>query len=241
MSEYPPIIIDGWFQGPTGSGQGGWSSYRFAEAIGQPVTVAIRRPIPLDTPMRVVDAPGPAWHLIDPAEPGQPVLIATRLDEEFASTEPVSIEAAAEAKTRFPHGADDHPVPFCYSCGTMHDAMGVQAGALADGRYASTWAVPEWAVNENGAVDLGTLWSAIDCTQAFYVGNAGSRRTSLTVQLAVEVLAAPQPGQTYAIVGWHGTYPDEWDGRKRGAGGAAFDASGRCIARSSSFWLSIDG
>lgn len=231
------IRVASWFQGPTGSGQGGWTAHRFATAIAEPVTVAIKRPIPLEVDLATVQVEN-AWHLVDPSEPRQPVLVATKLDSDFASTDSVSLADAAEARTRFPsHG--DHPVPVCFSCGSNSDSMQVHSGPLADDRWATDWTVPDWAVNEVGVVDEGVLWAAIDCAQAWYVGNAGGRRPSVTVQLAVEVIAPLEAGASYSLVAWKGTYPSDWDGRKRGAGGAVFADDGTCVARSNSFWIAV--
>lgn len=237
MTDSPLIRLTSWFQGPTGSGQGGWTAHRLARAIGEPVTVAIKRPIPLEVDMAIT-AIDDSWHLIDPSEPDQPVLIATRWTPEFASTESVSVADAADARTRFPLH-DDHPVPVCFSCGEKPDSMHVHSGALPDGRWATDWTVPDWAVAGDGTVDEGALWAAIDCAQAWYAGNAGGRRHSVTVQLAVQVVAPLAAGATYSLVSWNGTYPPEWDGRKRGAGGAVFASDGTCVARSSSFWIAI--
>jgi len=118
--------------------------------------------------------------------------------------------------------------------------MQVHSGPLPDGRWATDWTVPDWASNADGSVDEGSFWAAIDCAQAWYAGNADGRRHCVTVQLEVEVLSPLQPGATYALVAWQGTYAREWDGRKRGAGAAAFDADGTCVARSSSFWIALD-
>lgn len=229
------IKIGAWFQGPTGSGQGGWSAHRLARSIDEPVTVAIKRPIPLETELAVVPV-ADDWHLLNPDEPEEPILIATPWDPDFATTTAVPLADAAEARTRFP-SHDDHPVPFCFSCGTSSDSMHVQSGSLGDGRWSSDWTVPAWAAGNDGVVDEGVLWAAIDCAQAWYVSNEGKRRPSVTVQLAVDVLAPLEPGATYALVSWHGTYSPEWDGRKRGAGGAVFTGDGTCVARSSSFWI----
>ena len=232
-----PIRVGAWFQGPTGSGQGGWTAHRFATAIDQPVTVAIRRPIPLEVDLSIVDT-GDAWHLVDPAEPDAPVLIATAWEPAFADTEPVSISDATTAGTHFPLH-DDHPVPECFSCGANADSMQVHSGPLADGRWATDWTVPDWAVDQQGVVDPGVLWAAIDCAQAWYVGNAGGRRHAVTVQLAVELRQPLTPGETYALVAWSGTHTHDWEGRKRGAGGAVFASDGTCTARSNSFWIAI--
>ena len=43
-------------QGQTGMGQGGYGCFRFQEAIGEPVTVALRSPLPLEIDL-VVTAP----------------------------------------------------------------------------------------------------------------------------------------------------------------------------------------
>ncbi len=237
MTDDRIIRLAEWFQGPTGSGQGGWTAQRVEAAVGEPVTVAIKRPIPLDTDMSVVEADD-SWHLVTADEPDEPILIARRWEAHFAETDTISVVTARDARTRFPLH-DDHPVPVCFSCGARSDSMKVHSGALADGRWATDWTVPSWAVDASGIVDEGVLWAAIDCAQAWYVGNAGGRRHAVTVQLAVEMLAPLDPGATYALVSWEGSYPRDWDGRKRGAGGAVFADNGTCVARSNSFWLAV--
>jgi len=71
------------------------------------------------------------------------------------------------------------------------------------------------------------------------VGWSREARTALTVQYAVEERVPLTPGATYAVVGWSGDNDPEWDGRKRHGASAAFDAEGRCVARSVSFWVSV--
>lgn len=235
-SAEPVIRVGGWYQGPTGFGQGGWTAQRFQQAIGESVTVAIRRPIPLEIDLRVVTADS-GWHLIDPAEPDAPVLTAQTWQSDCASTNSVSIADAAEASTRFPLH-EDHPVPVCFSCGHEPDSMKVHSGSLGDGRWATAWTVPAWT-NASDQSDHGALWAAIDCAQAWYAGNADGRRHAVTVQLAVEQLLPLERGATYALVAWEGTYPRAWEGRKRGAGGAVFAKDGTCVARSTSFWVAV--
>lgn len=232
------IVVPQWYQGPTGSGQGGWTSQQLAAAIGEPVTVAIKAPVPLETPM-AISAADDGWRLAPVDNPDHTVLYATTWQRDFATTTAVSIEDATSARARFPHAADAHPVPVCFSCGLEPDSMHVHCGPLDDDRWATDWTVPAWAVDPDGAVNEGALWAAIDCTQAIYAGCDGGLRNSVTAQLAVEVLRPLQPGATYALVAWHGTYERGWDGRKRGAGGAAFDADGDLVARSSSFWIAL--
>ena len=234
------LRIGGRFQGPTGSGQGGWTAHRFTGAITQPVTTAMRAPVPLDTDLRIVRADD-EWRLIDEtASDPVTVMVARPWNPVFADTEPVTIADAAAARARFSEFVAEHPVPYCFSCGTQHDSMNVHAGPLGDGRFATDWRVPEWAVSGSGIVDVGTLWAAIDCTAAWYVAYSRQPRSPVTAQFAVDVSGPIEPGTTYSLVSWSGDHPDEWDGRKRHGASAAFAPDGTCVARSVSFWIALD-
>jgi hypothetical protein len=244
MAALPATIrIDRWFQGPTGSGQGGWTAHRFAERIGRPVTIAIRAPIPLDADLHVV-ADGELWRLVagdDPRDDDAVTVMAARSWEPmFADTDAVSIDAAATARDRFGEVVTDHPVPHCFSCGLQHDSMRVHAGPLDDGRFATDWTPPGWATSEAGDVDLGTIWAALDCTAAWYAAGSLEPRTPVTAQYAVEVTGQIDAGTTYALVAWSGDHPAEWDGRKRHAASAAFAPDGTCVARTVSLWISVE-
>ncbi len=228
-----PIRVGRWFQGPTGSGQGGWTAHRLASRLSGPVTMAIRAPIPLDADLHVVGGEG-RWELID--EHGVTIMIADAWEPAFADTPAVTIAAAREARSGFADLITEHPVPFCFSCGTQHDSMRVHAAPLPDGRFASDWTVPDWAATD-GAVDTGTLWAALDCCAAWWVGWSQEQRLAFTVQYAVEQTAPLEPGATYALVAWGGDGASGWQGRKRHAASAAFDADGRCVARSVSLWV----
>jgi hypothetical protein len=230
-----PIRIGAWFQGPTGVGQGGWTAHRFASRLTGPVTTAIRAPIPLETDLDVLAVDG-RWELVGPA--GTVHMVADAWEPAFAATDAIEIDEAVDARRRFGELVTDHPVPFCFSCGIQHDSMNVHAGPLGDDRFASDWTVPDWAVGADGSIDSGALWAAIDCCAAWWVGFSRDCRVAYTVQFAVEELHPLEPGATYALVGWAGDANPEWDGRKRHAASAAFDADGRCVARSVSLWVS---
>ena len=236
------IRIGQWFQGPTDFGQGGWTAQRFLDRIAEhterPMTVSIAAAIPLEVDLAVV-AQGDRWELVAPD--GTTIMAVGEWQPGFADTDAITIDAARAARHRFLDTVDEHPVPSCFSCGRLPGSMGVHAGPLADGtdRFATDWTVPDWAVDPDGNVDTGTLWAAIDCCAAWWVGWSRERRVALTVQYAVEEIHPLRPGATYALVGWGGDHDPEWDGRKRHAASAAFDADGRCVARSDSFWVSI--
>lgn len=229
------------FQGPTDSGQGGWTAFRFTERIGEAVEVSLHAPVPLETDLFVgADPAGDRWTLDTGREHGRAVMTAVPTGPIVVDTEPVSIAAARRAREQFAHLGPRHPVPFCFSCGLRHDSMRVHAAALDEDRYATDWTVPGWAVGPDGAVDGGVLWAALDCTSAWYVCQSRGERVAFTVRYAAEILEPVEAGATYALVGWAGDAAAEWDGRKRHAAAAAFTADGTCVARSVSLWVSVD-
>lgn len=226
-------------QGQTGKGQGGYTCQRFAEAIDEPVTIALRSPIPLETDL-VVTASADRWTLADPTAPDTIILEATRWNPAFPTTEAVTIDQAAAARDAFPLSAADHPAPHCFSCGIQERSLRVHAGPLGDGRWATPLRLPEWSLID-GDIDASLVWMAMDCSCGWYVSHSGpeQRPQAVTVQFAVDVHEPLRPETDYALVAWNGDHGPGWDGRKRGAAAAVFDAAGREVASSQSFWVSL--
>ena len=215
----------------------GYTCHEFVQAIGEPVTVALRSRIPLETDLDIVHRED-RWHLVDPSDPGTVILEATRWSADYPTTTPVSIEQAADARGGFPLTAEEHPAPHCLSCGVGDDSLQVQAGPLGDGRWATPLRLPEWAVVD-GAVDMSLVWMAVDCSCGWYIGHSmPAPGQAVTVQFAVDVIAPIEPETDYALVAWHGDYSPRWDGRKRGAAAALFDSAGNLVVSSRSFWVS---
>ena len=230
------------FVGPADCANGGWSAWLLATQIGEPVTVALRSPIPLGVDLTITDVDG-SWQLVDTTIATRPttVLSASRWTPNFPATDAISIDDARAARTRFPYTAEEHPASQCFSCGVGDDSMRTHAGPLLDGRVATDWTVPTWAVLGQEQTAEGALWAALDCTSAWFVcGGGDERRAAFTVQFACEVLAPLAVDVTYALVGWGGDVDRGWDGRKREAASAAFDPDGNCVARSVSLWVSVD-
>ena len=228
-------------QGVTGLGQGGWTSARFVEAVGLPLRLNLRAPIPLDVPLDVVPSED-AWHLMH----GDAIIMegVTPL-RNFGETAAVDVAEARAARERFNTSPDDHQAPNCFSCGIGPQSMNVHPSALADGtgRLATDWRPPAWTGDQHGHVAPTTLWASLDCAAGFYVSghplndDGPDARGALTVQYEVEVLQPVIADQDHVIVSWHGRWEPAWDGRKRGAGSAVFDAEGTLLARSDSLWV----
>ena len=96
-----------------------------------------------------------------------PIMEATPWAPDAVTTDPVSIEDAAEARSKFVPFLDDNISMTCFSCGIHPTSMQVHGAHLGDGRYATDWTVPDWATSSLTA--SAALWAALDCTAAFYV------------------------------------------------------------------------
>lgn len=235
------IVVGRRFEGPPGSGQGGWSSALFAERLPYTPTIALRAPIPFERALRI-EAVDDGHRLVDDEQSGSDggpltVMTARPWTPDVPATEPVTVDTARAARAAFDTFVVPHPVPDCFSCGTRPDTMGVHACPIDDGRLATDWTVPDWAADVS--MSTAALWAALDCTAAFYVGFVPEVRRVVTAQYAVEVLRPVIAGETLALVAGAGDHPGDWDGRKRGACSTAFDADGVVVARARSFWVSL--
>ncbi len=224
-------------QGQTGMGQGGYGCYQLQQAIGEPVSIALRSPLPLETDLAVIDH-GDRWTLVDPQRPDTIILEATRWDSHFAATEPVSVASADAARAAFPLTDDEHPAPHCCSCGTGPESLRVHAGPLGDGRWATPFRIPE-THTVDGRIDESLVWMAVDCACGWFTSHSGDQNggRGVTVQFAVDIVAPIEAETDYALVAWPGDYAPDWDGRKRGAAAMLFDRDGAVVARSRSFWV----
>ena len=168
------------------------------------------------------------------------MLEATHWKPDYVLTSTVAVDQAEDARHRFPLTADNHPAPGCASCGLGPDSLRVHAGPLGDGRWATTFRLPERTLTADGTVDESLLWMAMDCSCGWYTSMEGPEyRRGVTVQFAVDVHQPIEIETDYVLVAWSGDYAPAWDGRKRGAAAALFATDGTCVAQSRSFWLAV--
>ena len=211
------------YNGPPGSGNGGWSAGAFARAAGVEGVpeVTLRRPPPLDTPLTGRDRSffAPDGALIAEVAPdgvlGEPV-------------PPVSYEEATVASKGYP-GFTDHPFPTCYVCGTERpDGLRLFPGRLPDGRAAAPWVVPSDVVTE-------TMWAALDCPGGWSTALTGER-PYLLGRMAAMVEALPEPGSACVVVG----RPDEMAGRKAFTSSTVYGPDGTRLATARATWIRVD-
>lgn len=204
------MIIDPRYNGPPGSGNGGYTAGLIASAVGAEragCVVTLRTPPPLATPLR--QAGGQVYageRLIAEVEPvqvaGQPPA-------------PVGYEAAVAAAAAYP-GFAHHPFPTCFVCGPRRlagDGLRIFPGPVNPGpvnpgpvdggsrdagpagaprRTAAPWRVPD-------DVSPPLTWAALDCPGGWSVITPG--RTYVLGRIAATVADLPAPGARCVVVG----------------------------------------
>lgn len=239
------------YRGPTGSGNGGYISGLLAGCVGvthadetaphgverRAVAVALRSPVPLDTPLTATVTAGRAVLHGDVgllAEAGHAELDADPL-------EPVPYADALAAGERYPGNAR-HPMPHCFGCGVRREAgdgLRLAIGPVGDGRVAAAW-VPDASLARPGAatgegpVGQEFVWTALDCTSAWTWDFAAEPALLGTMTGIVD--DAPYVHDRCVAVG--GIVGRE--GRKIRTASTLYDEDGRVLGRAQSVWITVD-
>lgn len=213
------MLIGSRYNGPPGSGNGGWSAGVFAAAAGGtgPVEVTLRRPPPLETELSLTGG-----EIRDPA--GELVAEVRQVATVDAVVPPVDLDTARAAATGYP-GLVDHPFPGCYVCGPDRaDGLRIFPGRLPDGRTAAPFRAPD-------QVDDATVWAALDCPGGWTVLAPG--RPYLLGRIAAVVTARPAPGDecvvTGALIGV--------DGRKATVHTSLYGPDGTLLGAARAIWI----
>ena len=213
------MIIASRFNGPPGTGNGGYSAGTFAGLVdGGVAEVTLIKPPPLDVPLT---AAGEA--VVDPA--GE-VIAAVRAVPAFAAgAPPVTLDAATQASKRYA-GFADHPFPTCYVCGPERpDGLRVFPGP-ADGVVAAPFTAPSQVATE-------TVWAALDCPGGWSVLSPG--RAYVLGRMAAIIDALPAPGSESVVVGRLAAT----EGRKATVHTALYSPAGDLLAHARATWVAI--
>ena len=240
------LLVPRRFCGPPSSGNGGWTAGALAALLPDPapagaegVTVSLRRPPPLDTPMPVTRADG----ALEATDGGALVARAEPTGHEPALVEPVRPDEARAAETTYP-GLSFHPFPTCFVCGVGRgegDGLRISPGQVTDQdgatRVAATW-TPDRSLTDDpdpaAAVPLATAWAALDCVG----GWAGDLEERLMVlaRMTARVDALPRVGEEHVVVGM----ALRSEGRKTFTAATLYDADGRVVARAEHLWVAVN-
>jgi len=218
------MIIESRFNGPPQSGNGGYSAGLFASMLAEagPAEVTLRRPPPLDVPLRVTGT-----NPVGVYDPDGELVAQVASTDAFQEIVPGVSEAEAEQASRTYPGFADHPFPTCYVCGPERpDGLRIFPGRLPDGRTAAPFVVPEDATT-------ATTWAALDCPGGWSI--IGPGRPYVLGRMAATVSELPAAGDGCVVVG----AAVRTEGRKALVRSALYGPSGEPLAWARATWIAI--
>ena len=230
------VTIPARFNGPPGSGNGGYTCGLVAGLVGAEVaSVALRAPSPLERPLDVARE-GERVELRDGA-----TAVAEGAPAELVLDVPdaVSPARAAEASAAGSAGwAANHPFPTCVVCGparTPGDGMRLFPAPLDGDLHATAWRPDDSVGDGHGRVRPECVWAALDCPTSAPVANFGTGPPVVLANLTARLGRAVRVDEPHAIVSW----PLRVDGRKRHAAAALFDSQGRVLGAARALWIEL--
>jgi hypothetical protein len=219
------MIIPARFNGPPGSGNGGYSAGLVASHLTGAVEVTLRRPPPLETPLTVTAGDGSVQ-----VHDGEALVASARTDtgERPDAVPAVPFAAAVEASAGY-RGFVSHPFPTCYVCGPERDdGLALFPGPLPDGRTAAPWRVPS-------EVSPVLVWAALDCPGGWSVLTEG--RPYVLGRMTTRIDALPEPGSECVITG----RPVAVEGRKATVLSTLYGPGGDVLAVAKATWIAVGG
>ncbi len=241
MPTLPAIEVPARFNGPPGSGNGGYSAGLLAAQVDAPaVEVTLRAPPPLERPLTIEQRDD-----VTVALDGDAVVLEARpVELDLVAPDPAGLDAAiaADARSGF-RDRDVHPFPTCVVCGpdrAAGDGLRMFPGPLADGRFATVFRPDPSLADAEGVVEIPAVWAALDCPSSGPVldmapGAAATRAPSVLARLAVRIDQPLHAGEAYVSVSWKLGE----DGRKRTAGTALYAADGTPVAVARALWIEL--
>jgi hypothetical protein len=229
------VIIESRFNGPPGSGNGGYTCGLVASHVDAPgATVMLRTPPPLDTPMTVRHVEGGAGgvRVFDPdgllVAEATPARVVDTAPPDAGAPDPLTWAEAVTASAGY-RGFTAHPFPGCFVCGPDREAgdgLRIFPGPAGDGRTAAPWRVP-------ADVSAPLVWAALDCPGGWAVPM--EVRPYVLGRMTAEVDALPAPGDACVVMG---RFVAE-DGRKAHVLTTLHGPDGRMLAQATATWIAL--
>lgn len=227
----PQIVIESRFNGPPGSGNGGYSAGMIANACGESVRVRLAQPVLIDRALTVAANAAGGWDVKAHDE----TLIATATPH-VPMIDPPPAPSWIEATGVSQHfiGFAHHSFPHCFVCGTARaqgDGLRLFPGSVpGTSLLAAPWQPDASLADANGYVRPEFIWAALDCPGYF---SSCSPQVALLGELSVRVDRRPRAGDACVVTAW----PIAVHGRKHTTGTALFDVEGRCCAVGVATWI----
>lgn len=223
------LTVPARFNGPPGSGNGGWCAGAIAALVagetGTAVEVRLRKPPPLDTTMQVGEEDG--WTVV--TRDGEVVLQARpgAEPEPLPAVDPATARAAAATY----EGFASHPFGHCFSCGPERaegDGLRIFPGTVEPGLVAAPW------TPHPGDTTVEATWAAIDCAGAWAAGIG--ERAMVLGSMTARVAALPEAGVEHVVSGAVRSV----DGRRHRTATTLRTADGRLVAAAEQLWFEVD-
>jgi hypothetical protein len=209
------ITIAERFNGPPGTGNGGYVCGLVAAEIGPAAQVSLFLPSPLGVPLTLQHTRHGAVRLLA----GEAVIAEGHPSAaEIEVLPPPAFEAAAAA--RF---TAEHPFPTCFVCGPARDdGLGILPGRVAD-QLACVW-------RPGAETDPAFAWAALDCPSGFACMPPGSASVLASMTARIE---APLEDREYVVSAWKISS----EGRKHRGGSAIHAPDGELVACAEALWI----
>lgn len=233
------VTIPRRFNGPEHSANGGWVSGLIAGAHRQvhtdpaPVTVTLRRPPPLETPL--------AWERDATSTrltTHGGALLGEAADGAFAREAPAPADLAEAERGEAAYlGFGLHPFAHCFVCGTARaegDGLRLFTGPTSSGRTAGVWRVQPDHCTDDGQAAIEMSWAGLDCPGGWAADF--TQRVMLLGRMTGQVLRAPRAGEVVCAVG----ELDQVERRKFLTATALWSTEGELLGRAEQIWIEID-
>jgi hypothetical protein len=211
------------FNGPPGTGNGGYVCGLVATEVGTSAQISLFLPPPLGVPLTLQRSVAGEVRLLD----GDAVIAEGRHATPTVSLpSPPSLGEARAAAEHFA-GLDpaEHAFPTCFVCGPSHpDGLRVYPGPH-DGGLACTWTP--------SSPDPIFVWAALDCPSGFACIPPGS--ASVLASMTAHVPGPVEVGREYVISAWQISS----EGRKHRGASALFDDAGSVVAYAEALWITL--
>ena len=236
----PALVIASRFCGPSRSGNGGYVCGRVAARADGPVTVTLRRPPPLATPMTVERGDEGFLRV----HHGRTLIAEATSSPDRPALEtpgPVSMAEARLAAGRARYFQD--PVfADCFVCGINRqagDGLRIFPGRVP-GRmmWAAPWTPDSSVASTDGRVRPEVAWAALDCPSGIAAAehaDLGPDIAFLLGRMTASLAVLPATGDECRVTAW----PVGRDGRKLTAGSALLGPGGEVLAVARAVWITV--
>ena len=228
------LSINRRFCGPPESGNGGYVCGRVASLLDKPaVSVRLRRPPPLDTPLEVRRSVA-GIDLFD----GDALVAEARAASITVKPPDPPTFAEAESVSRRYRGFRSHWFPCCFVCGPQRDpgdGLRIFPGPVGGtGLVAAPWIPDASLASANGQVAAEFQWAALDCPGAFSFPEPGTG-VLLLGELTAQLFGTVCVDEPCVVVAWELSQ----SGRKHHTATALFGESGDCRGLGLGTWFEV--